>query len=263
MGKTSSNSRFNLPGRYAWAVAESVGPLNLLFILLTLPSKLRPAPNHSTSLLTGLPIEHEVLGLLYILHYLNRACITPLFRAPSMSPIHPIVSCLMVLFQYLNSSAIACWLVYSTPNQTTSSPPSLLNPLSVIGTALFALGLTNNIRAESQLFALRRGAAKRKAKSEGRAQVTYDKVYAIPPAEGLFRDILFPHYTWEWVEWTGFWVLGGAWGLGWAWKSPALWFLTNEVCTMLPRAVSGVAWYEGKFGMRAVAGRKGVIPKVL
>lgn len=267
MGKTSSSSRFNLPGRFAWSVAEAAGPMNLLFILYTLPDKIKPPPQATTSLMgTGLPAQHEALACLYLLHYLNRAIISPLFRAPSMSPIHPLVATFMLAHQYTNSSNIACWLVYSTLNpdlqhRSFFSFGSIVG--SIVGLVLFFEGLWRNIMAESSLFSLRRGAAKRKAKSEGKVQVTYDKVYVIPPAEGYFRNILYPHYVWEWIEWTGYWILGGTWGLGWGYQSPALWFLIVEVMTMLPRAVRGRAWYAQRFGKRAVAGRAAAIPGLL
>lgn len=260
MGKTSSNSRLNLPGRYAWAVAESIGPFNLLFVIFTLPSKLKPSLDPSSSFLgTGLPIQSEILAFLYLIHYVNRAIVSPLFLAPSMSPIHPVVSLFMGTFQFINSSNIACWLTYTVMTAEFQQQP-LISLGSVIGITLFLVGLIGNIKAETKLFELRKGAAKRKARSEGKAQVTFDKVYVIPPVEGMFRTILFPHYVMEWLEWTGFWILGGSWGLGYGYSSPALWFVLVEIATMLPRAVSGCQWYEQKFGKRAVAGRAGAIP---
>jgi len=209
MGKTSSTSRFNLPGRYAWCFAEILGPLNLLYILYTLPPKLG-LPVSSTSLLnTRLPLPHELLGLLYTLHYINRAIITPLFLAPSMSPIHPFVTLCMSTFQLIASSSIGAWAVYASARPASVQIQQYGKPnyaLAMCGVILFAAGLATNILAESQLFALRRGAARRKARSEGKAQVTYEKVYVIPPAEGLFRYVLYPHYVAEWVEWAGFWL---------------------------------------------------------
>lgn len=291
MGKTSTVSRLNLPGRYAWAAAELVGPLNMLYIIYNLPSKLNPPPTSSSSILgTGLPFKHELVASLYLLHYLNRAFITPIFLAPSMSPIHASVAIMMVIFQFTNSSCIASWLVYSAsavngqdrnslpevarrnyqqilrailPGTTASSDPShsstlLTSPIIALGLVLFALGLLGNILSENALFDLRRGAAKRKAKSEGKARVTYDKVYVIPPAKGWFKYILSPHYVTEWVEWLGYWVLAGGLGLGW--NTPALWFLVNELVTMSPRAVTGRRWYVEKFGKRAVGGRGGILP---
>lgn len=112
--------------------------------------------------------------------------------------------------------------------------------------------------AEHQLFDLRRGAAKRKAKSEGKAGVSFEKVYVIPPKEGLYKYILYPHYTLEWLEWTGYWVFAGAVGLGW--DTPAAWFVAAEVTSMLPRAVEGRKWYAGKFGEKRLERRGGALP---
>lgn len=39
MGKTSIESRFNVPGRIAWAVMEAPGFLTLLYIMWTLPAQ--------------------------------------------------------------------------------------------------------------------------------------------------------------------------------------------------------------------------------
>ncbi len=260
MGKTSTQSRFNLPGRYAWCIAESVGPLNMLYIIFTLPAKVNPPPNSSSSILgTGLPAKNELLAGLYVLHYLNRAVITPLFLAPSISPIHTLVAILMAIFQFLNSSCIACWVVYSASELDSSASGEISAGLTMlIGVAVFFLGLTGNIAAENELFALRRGAANRKAKSEGKAKVTYDKVYVIPPATGWFKYILSPHYVLEWLEWTGYWILGGGSALGW--QTPALWSLINELATMAPRGVTSKTWYVDKFGKRAVGGRGGIAP---
>ncbi|KIW17226.1 hypothetical protein PV08_04417 [Exophiala spinifera] len=269
MGKTSSNSRFNIHGRLAWTIAESAGPLNLLYILYTLPGKLKPTPDASTSFMgTGLPAQYEILACLYLVHYVNRAFYTPLFVAASMSPIHPIIVIIMGLHQYVNSSNIACGLVYSAlRDEVQGYDRQLFSYGSVLGTiiglAFFSEGLWRNMSAEAILHNMRRDAAKRKARSEGKIEVSYDKVYVIPPPQGYFRNILCPHYVWEWIEWTGYYILGGTWGLGWGWQSPALWFVVVEVATMLPRAVTQRNWYMEKFGKRAVAGRAAAIPGVL
>ncbi|KAF7508251.1 hypothetical protein GJ744_009396 [Endocarpon pusillum] len=278
MGRTSSSkARLNLPGRYAWTIAESVGPLNMLFIIYTLPSRLQPPAASPASLLgTGMPFfYHELLALLYLLHYVNRAIITPLFLAPSMSPIAAPVSILMALFQYANSSCLSCWLVYNAHFQlshSNSAPhtsssllsPLFTNPLPLLGVVLFALGLYSNISSETTLFALRRAAALRRAKSEGKPlhNLSYDKVYVIPEPKGWFKYVLYPHYTMEWMEWTGYWLTGALAGLGW-WGTPAMWFVVNEVATMAPRAAHGWRWYEGKFGNRALARRAAVLPGLL
>lgn len=275
MGRSSlSNSRLNLPGRYAWAVAEVVGPLNMLFIIYTLPTGLRPPLKSPYSLLgSGMPFfYHEMLILLYLTHYVNRAIITPLFLAPSMSPIAFPVAFLMAIFQFLNSSCLASWVVYDAINSNSNSnPPSpnilhplLTNPLPLLGVAIFFLGLYGNIASEHHLFTLRRQAAGRKAKSEGKPlhNLSYAKVYVIPDPTGWYKYILYPHYVMEWLEWTGYWIVGSLAGLGWL-GTPAMWFVVNEVVTMAPRAVDGKRWYEGRFGKRAVKGRRAVVPGLL
>jgi 3-oxo-5-alpha-steroid 4-dehydrogenase 1 len=260
MGKTSNNSRFNLPGRFAWVAAEIVGPINLIYIITMLPAKLKPPPSAPTSFLgTGLPAQNEILACLYLLHYLNRALVSPLYLNPSMSPIFPPVTVFMSVFQFTNSTSVATWLVYSTQSAPRATLP-VLSFGSFIGVLLFLLGLAGNIWAETRLYELRRGAARRKARSEGKATITYDKVYVIPPVEGFFKYVLYPHFVSEWLEWTGYWLLGGCWGLGWGSGSAAFWFLMCELATMIPRAAEGRKWYEARFGKRAVAGRAAVIP---
>lgn len=208
------------------------------------------------------------MGLLYVIHYINRAIVTPIFVAPSMSPIHVLVSSAMAFFQFMNSSSIGCWLCYNAQrraiNSSITNVPAIMNLFSIIGIILFVGGLAGNITAEWHLFDLRKGAAKRKARSEGKATVTYDKVYVIPEAKGLYKYVMYPHYSLEWIEWVGYWVLGGAWGLGWGWPaSAAALFVVNEVASMTPRAVDGMKWYEKKFGKKATAKRSAVLPGLI
>jgi 3-oxo-5-alpha-steroid 4-dehydrogenase 1 len=69
--------------------------------------------------------------------------------------------------------------------------------------------------------------------------------------------VLYAHYFCEWIEWTGFFIIGG-------WNCvPARSFLLNEIATMLPRALSGKRWYIEKFGEEKVANRKAIIPGLL
>jgi len=70
--------------------------------------------------------------------------------------------------------------------------------------------------------------------------------------------VLYPHYLCEWIEWAGFWIIGG-WGC-----VPARAFLANEVSTMLPRALGGRRWYVKRFGVEEVGrGKKAVVPGIL
>jgi 3-oxo-5-alpha-steroid 4-dehydrogenase 1 len=73
----------------------------------------------------------------------------------------------------------------------------------------------------------------------------------------LFEFVLYPHYLCEWVEWAGFWLIGGMAFV------PARNFLLAEIATMAPRAVSGRRWYLEKFGRDKVGDKKAVIPGIL
>ena len=86
-GKTSIDSRLNLPGKWAWAIMESVGPLTVLYCIFFLPST-QPELSHLQN--TPLPWGNWTMAGIYTIHYVYRALICPL-TAPSMSPIHPFV----------------------------------------------------------------------------------------------------------------------------------------------------------------------------
>ncbi|OAX85302.1 hypothetical protein ACJ72_00332 [Emergomyces africanus] len=229
-GKTSlPSSRLNFPGRYAWLCMESVGALNLLYTLYK-GTPLFPDGQ--------LPIWHKIVACLYVLHYLNRAVITPLFLAPSMSPIHLVIISSAAGFNYLNSSCIAGWLLgYGTPILGSTAPQPEQTHLSstskfsttyfpaeylpYIGLCLFIIGAYGNIKAEGTLFRLRREEVDKqnnnnnnKTKKNNKTNPSpnpknkYDKVYVLPPPTGWFRTILFPHYVFEWLEWFGFLLIG-------------------------------------------------------
>ncbi|PWY93679.1 hypothetical protein BO94DRAFT_583052 [Aspergillus sclerotioniger CBS 115572] len=223
-GKTSlKSSRFNLPGRWAWFLMEIISPLNLIYLLYSLPQK------HS---LHALPLLNKLLAALFTLHYINRAIISPFFAAPSMSPIHLGIVLSAALFNWFNSGGLAGWLLGyqldTSPISDGAIPPARVRELKTtvlgtIGTGLFILGMGCNIHSERTLFRLRREEALRrvekksdsttttkqtpKEKKEGNENI-YHKIYTIPPPTGLFRTILYPHYVFEWIEWIGFAVLG-------------------------------------------------------
>ncbi|KAI9042516.1 3-oxo-5-alpha-steroid 4-dehydrogenase family protein [Aspergillus affinis] len=234
-GKTSlKNSYLNFPGRLGWFIMEVVGPVNLLYILWTLPPPLNIA---------SLPLPNKLAASLYVLHYINRAIVSPFFAAPSMSPIHAFVVFSAVLFNWFNSTCLAGWIVgyqipivlpaYSStskPATMPSSPPSSSSSSSLLipslGLCLFLLGMAGNIYAERTLFRLRREGAEtrptKKPSSSSQSTTTdsknrnsnnknkFSKVYVIPPPTGLFHSILYPHYVCEWLEWLGFALVGTA-----------------------------------------------------
>lgn len=302
-GKFSTGgSRFNLNGRFAWSVMEIVGPVQLVYILWTLPGQLAVAE---------LPAWNKIAAALYVVHYFNRSVVNPLFVASSISPVGPVFFLFAAIFNWFNSACLGAWLVgYDTQlegfetgttvgRSSLSSSSSVRQVLPFLGLGLFALGMINNIRAERTLWRLRREEAHRSAaetkkkddKENNNRKPTnpYAKVYVIPPARGLFGYTLYPHYGFEWIEWVGFALVATAvspsshppittppikiapWFIPLAtvaerWRMPlplpALVFLVNNVTTMLPQARRGLKWYKQRFGEQAVAGRTAVVPGV-
>ncbi|KAJ5172456.1 hypothetical protein N7492_005049 [Penicillium capsulatum] len=314
-GKTSlQSSILNLPGRIAWCIMEIAGPVNLIYNLsIESPS------------FFDLPRPNQLVAALYCIHYFNRAIISPFFSAPSMSPIHVLLMLSAITFNWVNSSCIVGWLRgYSipVPGFRTDGVASLASPLSggsssqlaatlpVVGSVLFFIGMAGNIYSETSLFRMRREEAdKRLAKKTDSTPTSTDtsgpskgnkfhKVYVIPPAKGVFASILYPHYVFEWVEWTGFALAGVAvyplsgilssigsdaaatvsvapplrpapWVTPFAWVTdrlglplplPAVLFVINAIANMLPHARWGRRWYVEKFGEKGVAGRGAVVP---
>lgn len=287
---------------------EIVSPLNLLFILYKLP----PMVN-----IASLPPWNKLAASLFVLHYFNRAIISPWFSAPSMSPIHFLVASFAMIFNWFNSSIIAAWLVgyhvpvvqgYKTDGAPAGPsvasalhghppPPVSVRILPVLGVALFVIGMAGNIYSERMFFRLRREEADKRSvakhkKDDSKAEGNkYSKVYVIPPSQGVFYSILYPHYVFEWIEWLGFALVGTAvfpsrqhtitstyvtppvnlapWLIPTAWLAerlgvplplPAVIFVVNAVANMLPHARWGRKWYVEKFGERAVAGRGAAVP---
>lgn len=136
-----------------------------------------------------------------------------------------------------------------------------------LGLMIWALGFFLNIYHDDELREIRRATirnqqrrAKEAESSTGKVKavtkVNVDKVYLIP-RNGFFNWIFYPHYVAEWIEWAGFWLMGGSSFV------PGRTFLLNEITTMVPRAVQGRDWYVNKFGKEKVAGRKAIIPGFL
>ncbi|KAL9592134.1 MAG: hypothetical protein Q9179_007023, partial [Wetmoreana sp. 5 TL-2023] len=193
------------------------------------------------------------------IHYVYRALISPLLLNPSMSPIHPFILVSAFSFQVINGSCIGGYLAGYGPTTTQDWAGTV--PRIEIGLMIFFAGFVGNIFHDDELREIRRAAAsnqKRKAEAQGEKSKSggVDKVYMMPE-NGLFRMVLYPHYFCEWIEWIGFWIIGG-----WA-CLPARNFVINEVTTMVPRALTGKRWYVERFGKEKVGSRKAVIPGLI
>lgn len=191
-------------------------------------------------------------------HYIYRAIIGPLLN-PSMSPIHPIIFFSAIMFQLFNATCIGGWLASYGP-LTTKDWEGRAEWIEV-GMVIFGLGLLSNIYHDDELREIRRAAARKQVRdsiNQGKklGGNSVAKVYMVPE-NGLFHLVLYPHYLCEWIEWCGFWMVGG---LGCV---PARCFVMNEVSSMLPRAVNGRQWYIERFGKEKIGARKAVIPWTL
>jgi 3-oxo-5-alpha-steroid 4-dehydrogenase 1 len=223
---------------------EVPAPINLVYIMYTVPT-------------TPLPIRNYLLVGLYLLHYVNRAVVTPLFLADSISPMHMLVFSSALIFNYMNSCTIGGWLAGYGGDAARHGGDAWQMGL---GLTIFAAGMVGNILAEGHLREIRReAAAKQEAKSKDGKTGKHDKIYALPSSTNpFFKYCLFPHYTLEWLEWTGYWVIGG-----WSF-TPGMLFVVNEITSMFPRALWGRIWYVEKFGKDAIGDRRGaVLPRVL
>ncbi|KAE8157865.1 hypothetical protein BDV40DRAFT_36301 [Aspergillus tamarii] len=293
MGKTSlKSSIFNIPGRLAWTTMELIAPLNLIYVMSALVAKLNTD-------LTSLPLPNQIVAALYLIHYANRAVISPLFAAPSMSPIHALIAVSGLAFNWINSTCLAAWLVgYHVPvtgyrtdefgGLGDGTRPVISDYLPYIGFILFFVGMTGNIISERTFFRLRREEANKLHTQKDHSknpENKYSKIYVIPPTKGLFRFILYPHYVFEWLEWIGFILVGTAVYpasdavgpemrlVSWLHPAaalaerlrvplplPAVVFVVNVVTSMVPQARLGKRWYLGRFGKDKVAGRGAVVP---
>lgn len=274
MGKTSVESRFNIPGRIAWMTMEAPGFLTLLYIMNTMPEQ------HG---ITDLPWQNRVLGGLFVrfssaaffflpvlpkflltylqvIHYINRAIIFPLVQ-PSMAPIHAAVWSMALSFQICNATCLASWLsAYGVVTEAGWDKQSPV-PQFVWGLCVFYFGLVGNWLHDEELREIRRKEQRRQEKARVESEssdgtpVVIEKHYEIPSG-GLFKYMLYPHYFCEWIEWSGFLIAAG-------WTcAPARAFLINEFFTMLPRAVNGKKWYVQKFGEEEVRKKWVVLPGV-
>lgn len=287
-GKTAQrNSPFNLPGRVAWCVMEVIGPINLAYLLY---------PH-----IGNLSNWNLLAASLYIIHYINRSIVNPLFVAPSIAPTGIMIVASAAWFNWLNSTCLAGWILgidhlgYSSSDEGENQ--GFGGVLPYIGLLLFVIGMIGNIRGERTLWRLRREEALRRQQQQNekgdsaekkKGKNPFDNVYVIPPAKGLFRFVLYPHYLSEWLEWLGYVLVGTAVLPGWKdtaslplplapwfvpfaalakrfavpFPLPAVAFLVNEVTAMVPQAKRGRRWYVNRFGEKAVGGRSAVIPGV-
>jgi 3-oxo-5-alpha-steroid 4-dehydrogenase 1 len=137
-----------------------------------------------------------------------------------------------------------------------------------LGLMMWAVGFLFQIFHDEELREIRRSAMRKQKRLAAEADPStgkgkagdgkqgVDKVYMIP-RNGFFKWTLHPHYFFEWVEWTGFWIMGGSKFV------PGRTHVINEIATMLPRALQGRRWYIEKFGKEKIGSRAAVVPGLI
>jgi 3-oxo-5-alpha-steroid 4-dehydrogenase 1 len=170
-----------------------------------------------------------------------------------MAPIHIFVWVAALAFQLANGISIGGWLGGYGPTTAKEWTTRTSDWQVWAGIAIWAAGLAGNMWHDDILRDIRRPKKNGAEDSATKVTTKEGKVYAMPE-RGLFGIILYPHYFTEWIEWCGFWLVGGFACV------PARNFVLNEVATMLPRALNGWHWYVEKFGKEKVGSRKAAIP---
>lgn len=245
MGKTSTTSCLNIPGKLAWVLMELPAPLLLVYTMSGLRDTLPPPPKENL-ILAGIyvclpppasssPPTTKPTNLPKVTHYIYRALLSPLLNH-SMSPIHPIIILGAWVFNTLNALSLGGHLAGLGPTLRTRF---------TLGLPIWALGFAGTITHDEVLRRGRRGASKPGTPAKAADKYTVldghggEKMYILPSG-GLFRWVLSPHYLCEWIEWVGFYIATGG-------ALPARNFVAAEVATMLPRAISTRKWYVEKF----------------
>jgi 3-oxo-5-alpha-steroid 4-dehydrogenase 1 len=248
-------------GVTGWMVMEIVSVLSFLATYLLAPFSPDGTPpplNHTSTL----------LATLFLLHYLNRAIISPL-RSPGRSPTHLLVVICGIIFNLVNPCLMAAFL--SSPDtcprfvkldSPQKLPPifpflplssskfvwtsdthlfmtseneatSWTSPNFVFGLIAFGIGLASNILHDEILHDLRRD---NPLGPDGKHKYLIPKGY-------LYDYISYPNYLSEWLEFAGFALAASP---RWEYTPPWM-FLVAEIMVMLPRAYKGHQWYREKF----------------
>ncbi|KAH9916845.1 3-oxo-5-alpha-steroid 4-dehydrogenase-domain-containing protein [Amylocystis lapponica] len=251
----SQSSILLVDGIKSWIVMELVSPLTFMYTYAKAPLSATPAPVHLND-------PRTVLSALFLLHYLNRAIISPL-RTPSRSKSHIIVPAFAVVFNLINGALMGTYL--SSPDAAAFLAGAFTRPAFWAGVALWAGGLAGNILHDEVLLDLRRS-ARAKGKARDDKHKGAQEHYAVPHGY-LYALVSYPNYLCEWCEWIGF-ALAAA-PLPSLASLPALlaslsppWlFVLSEVLLMLPRAYKGHQWYLRRFPDYPKE-RKAVVPFV-
>ena len=233
---------------------EIFSPVAFVHSLLRAPLN---GDNYNTPVRFSLRDPRAFLAIIYLIHYSNRALISPL-RTPSRSKMHAIVALAAVFFNVINGTLLGSYL--SSPACESYLISGLTNayarPRFWLGIGVWAMGFIGNIIHDEVLLNLRRNA---KRADDGKEH------YSIPYGY-LYKYISYPNYLCEWIEWAGYALAAAplpALSLaGLSSAAPPWLFVFNEIFLMAPRAYKGHMWYHSKFPNYPKE-RSAVIPFIL
>ncbi|KAK7691767.1 hypothetical protein QCA50_005168 [Cerrena zonata] len=258
----TENSIFLLDGVKSWIAMELVSPSTFIYTFLHSPLSLT---HHASPPPLNLTHPPTFLSGLFLLHYLNRALISPL-RTPSRSKSHIIVPLSGLSFNVMNGFLMGSYLSSSQAEGYLEG--AFRRPMFWLGVGMWVCGLAGNILHDEILLNLRRNA---KAKGKARASDDSDdkkknkqEHYAIPHGY-LYKYISYPNYFCEWMEWLGFALAASplpsftSLDAFFMTVSPPFLFFMSEIFLMIPRAYRGHKWYHTKFPHYPKE-RKAVVP---
>ena len=188
-------------------------------------------------------IPTSILSLFFLIHYANRALISPLLT-PSRNKSHIVIPPAGSAFNTVNGFLMATYL--SSPAALSFLRGAFASSRFWVGLSLALVGLAGNIAHDETLLNIRRNTKKdQQSKQNG-------EHYAIPYGL-LFSYISFPNYFCEWIEWAGFALAASplpSFASGSAFLAtinPPWVFLLSEILLMSPRALKGHKWYKKTF----------------
>ncbi|WBW71897.1 steroid reductase [Schizosaccharomyces osmophilus] len=252
-------SKGYVPGRLGWILMELVAPVTFLYALQQRNHSLAPGFVGDLSLHDLDPFR-KVLAFMFLIHYANRAIVSPLIFAPHVSPMHWTVFVSAILFNFLNGMSIGLYLLQATVQH---HPISL--PWFIVGGCLWFFGWIGNIYHDNILYDLRRRPLSKAQQTNSSSSTilpshsneeevvsSFQSHYKIPYG-GLFTYVSCPNYFCEWIEWFGCYLAAGMQA------EPIWWFFLAEILLMLPRAYRIHSWYRSHFS-RYPEDRLAVIP---
>lgn len=290
----SSEGWMQLDGIKSWIFMELFSPAMFLYAYITSPISYYDPP------LPSLTSPQSILAGLFLIHYANRALISPL-RTPSRSKSHIVVLLSGILFNIINGFLQGSYLSSPYARMYLTRAYTFQRTSFYVGLGLWLVGFVGNVAHDEILLNIRR-----KAKCKGKGKAGEDQTnendeangsrtkehYAIPHGL-LYRYISYPNYFCEWIEWFGFALAAAPLpiepsisGLVKVLLSvfsaktiktilfhpphlfapnltPPYIFVICEILLMLPRAYNGHTWYKKKFGDSYPKERKVVVPFLL